>query len=64
MSIDHNTLDIIQLRVVLKSAHVQASFLTELGNARPVVVAEHPICQDCISHIGKCDQIDLQHLVR
>lgn len=62
MSIHNDTLDIGQLRIMLKCSHVETCFLAKLCDARPVVVTKHSICQNSICHIRKGHEVDLQDL--
>ena len=62
MCVDNNTLDVHQVSVVLQSPHVQAGLLTQLGNARPIVVSERAIGQNGICHLRVGHQVDLQQL--
>jgi hypothetical protein len=63
MSVDNNTLNVIQLCVVLKSLNVNISFITKLSNLRTIIVAEHYVHLNCINNIKKSDKVDFQDLV-
>jgi hypothetical protein len=45
MNVDNNTLNVIQLLVVLKISHVEMNFLIKLNNLRMVIVAKHSVHQ-------------------
>ena len=62
MSVDDAALDVWQVCVMLQRPHVQLSLLTQLGNARPVIVGECAIGQNGICHLWVGDQVDLQKL--
>lgn len=53
MSGDHGPLDVIQVRVVLQGALQKTGLLAKLGNMGAVVVSEHLIAKDSISHLER-----------
>ncbi len=62
VGVDDDALDIGEVGVVLQRAHVQASLLAQLRNARAVVVRQHPVRQNRVRHLRRLDQVDLQQL--
>lgn len=49
--VHHSPFDVVQVGVMLQSPLQQASLLTQLGNVGTVVVGEHLVAQDGISHL-------------
>mmetsp|Transcript_11422 Transcript_11422/g.47893 ORF Transcript_11422/g.47893 Transcript_11422/m.47893 type:complete len:289 (+) Transcript_11422:3092-3958(+) len=55
-------LQIGNLRVVLQRAHVQASLLAELRDARAVVMRQLALAENRVGDVRERHQVDLQHL--
>jgi hypothetical protein len=51
VGVDHCALNIIEVGVVLEGALEQARLLAERGNVRTVVVREHLVAHDGVSHL-------------
>jgi hypothetical protein len=51
MCVDDSALQVFEVRVVLQCPHIQASLLSQLGNAGPVIMGEGAIGKDSISDL-------------
>jgi hypothetical protein len=49
--VDDDSLEVLEVCVVLQRSHVQPSLFTQLRDARPVVVRERVVGQDGVSHL-------------
>jgi hypothetical protein len=73
--VDNNSLDVVQILVVLESLIVsfvilrlrllayplyQTSLFSEVRNPRSIIVRKHLITQDRIRHLGRMHQVHLQ----
>jgi hypothetical protein len=62
MSVKHDSLGILNACVVLKSATIEASLLTESGDSLTIVVGEAVHLEDTFSNIWGTHQVDLEEL--
>ena len=62
MSIEHDSLSILNACVVLKSATIETSLLTESGNSFTIVVGEAIHLEDTFSNIWGTHKVDLEEL--
>ena len=53
-------LDVVEVGVMLQGSLQQPRLLTERGNVRPVVVGEHLVAHDGVSHLRRGHQVHLQ----
>ena len=53
VGVDHRSLDVVDVRVVLQGALEQPRLLAELGNVGLVVVGEHLVAHDSIGHLDR-----------
>ena len=54
MRVHYDPLDVLQIRVMLQSAHVQPTLLAQLRDARPVIVRESAVGENGVGHLGVC----------
>lgn len=62
MGVQHHTLDVAHVGVVLQSASIEADLLAHLGNAFTIVLREDVQLEDALSHVGCGHQVDLKNL--
>jgi hypothetical protein len=62
MSVEHDSLSILNARVVLKSATIETSLFTESGDSLTIVVGEAVHLEDTFSNIRGTHQVDLEEL--
>ena len=51
--VDHSTLDVVDVRVVLQGALQEPRFLTQLSDVCLIVVSEHLVVHDSICHLDE-----------
>lgn len=56
VGVHHSTFDVIQVSVVFQGSLQQPSFLTQLGHVGSIVVGEHLVSQNSISHLNTQDR--------
>ena len=61
MGVDHHALDIRQLRVVLKRAHIEPRPLAQLRDPRVVVVREAVRRENGVGHLRVSHQVHFDH---
>jgi hypothetical protein len=62
MSVEHDSLSILNARVVLKSTTIETSLFTESGDSLTIVVGEAVHLEDAFSNIRGTHQVDLEEL--
>ena len=62
VGVHNNSLDILQVIIVLQSSLEQAGLLAQFTNAWLVIVAEHLVTQNSISNLWSMQQVNLQKL--
>jgi len=62
MSVEHDSLSILNACVVLKSATIESSLLTESGDPLTIVVGEAVHLEDTLGNIWGTHEVDLEEL--
>ena len=62
MSVEHDSLGILNACVVLKSATIKTSLFTESGNSLPIIMGEATHLKDSFRNIWGTHQVNLEEL--